>query len=72
MRQGLFKRALLDSQPIDRVFRIPFDFFAGLIANGAWTPGLHQSAQAERIITRAEFSDDGRFRFLNGILRTAR
>lgn len=70
-RHSLMSR-MAGAQPIDRVARIPFDLFGGLNDRNQWKPGLYLNRQAERIITKAEFKDDGRMRWMNTVLRKAR
>ena len=63
---------LIPSAPLDRVMRLPFDIFGGTDQYGRWRPGIFLSDKAASLITKAEFSDSGRFAFLNPVLHKAR
>ena len=59
-------------QPLDRAMRMPFDWFGGINARGEWQPGGKMFQKAANALVTAKFSDDGRFRFLNPMLESAR
>jgi hypothetical protein len=71
-RQRAMQGFLSRGQPIDRALRLPFDLFGGVDAKGEWKPGQRLSKAAERIITSATFSPEGRFAWLNGSIEAAR
>lgn len=71
-RQRVQQGWLARGQLLDQAFRIPFDIFGGVDAEGRWNPGIKLNDQAKRIIVDAKFSDDGIFRFMNPMLHTAR
>ncbi|MER9217857.1 D-Ala-D-Ala carboxypeptidase family metallohydrolase [Mesorhizobium sp. M0644] len=66
--QGLIARG----QPIDRALRLPFQIFGGIDKQGQWKPGLYLSDKTAKLITSATFNPEGRFRWLNGPMSTAR
>lgn len=70
-RQSVVTR-LIGAQPLDRLMRLPFDFFGGINDKGQWVPGQRLSEAAASTITEAEFAEDGRFAFMNSVLRRAR
>ena len=71
-RKKDMNRLMGKGQPLDRVMRIPFDMFGGVNEKGEWEPGLRLHKKASEILINANFSDDGRFSFLNGPLEAAR
>lgn len=66
--QGLIARG----QPIDRAFRVPFDWFGGVTKDGKWKPGIKLNKKAVHVIVNAELSPNGVFRWINPLLETAR
>lgn len=68
VEQGFLQRG----QFMDRALRVPFDFFGGVTRDGTWKPGQYLFDKASNVITKAEFSPEGRFAFLNPIMETAR
>lgn len=70
-RQSLMMR-LIESQPLDRIARLPFDVFGGIDERGEWKAGRWLSTQAARVITDAEFKPDGRMAWMNDVLQKAR
>ncbi len=66
--QGFLQRG----QFIDRALRMPFDVLGGTTKDGVWKPGRRMFDKAASVITRAEFSTEGRFAFLNPVMEVAR
>ena len=70
-RKGLMLR-LLESQPIDRALRAPFDVFGGTDGTKSWNPGKHLFPKAAQALTSARFSTEGPMAWMNPVLHKAR
>lgn len=70
-RQRKFLKGIL-SQPIDRMFRLPFDALGMIDARGRLKGGVSIDNAARNILTSWKPNPEGRFGWMDGILESAR
>jgi hypothetical protein len=71
-RQRAMQGFIARGEPLDRVLRIPFDWFGGINEKGEWKPGLKMYDRAAKAIVGKKFNPEGRFAWLNGPMEAAR
>ncbi len=70
-RQRKFLKGIL-SQPLDRMFRLPFDALGMIDARGRLKGGVSIDNAARNILTSWKPNPEGRFGWMDGILESAR
>jgi hypothetical protein len=62
----------MDSQPLDKLMRIPFQIFGGVNERGEWNGGQYLTDAARRAIVEWKPAPDGRLSFIGPALDRAR
>jgi len=71
-RQANAQRAFAKGQPIDRMFRIPFDVMGMVDSAGRLKAGVKVEGAAKRALLESKFKPDGVLEWMNPMIETAR